>query len=115
MHKVTNNHRRRPIGLPDGVMIYPGATVSTARWEDFSQRKNLAWYVEQGILSAVEVEPLGQAQVAPQHEPQTKTEGDNEKAQLLAELRARGIEAGGNSKIETLREKLATAIAKEQA
>ncbi len=48
-----HNTGRTHIGLPNGVMVPAGgsAEVSEADWKKYSERKVIAYYVEEGILS----------------------------------------------------------------
>lgn len=101
MAKITNTHRITPIGLPSGAVILPGASVDVPEWDEIKDRKNLAFYVLTGVL-VVE-----------------GGEGDDEQGgeeayrqQLFAELKALGVNAGSNSKTETLVAKLAELKAK---
>ncbi len=100
MATITNNHRITPIGLPSGAVILPGASVDVPEWDDIKDRKNLAFYVLTGVL-AVDGEGQGGDQ------------GGEEayRQQLFAELKALGVNAGSNSKTETLVAKLAEAKA----
>jgi hypothetical protein len=99
MAKVTNTHRITPIGLPSGAVILPGASVDVPEWEEIKGRKNLAFYVLTGVLV---VEGGGGGD-----------QGGEEayRQQLFAELKALGVNAGSNSKTETLVAKLAEAKA----
>ncbi|PVZ19929.1 MULTISPECIES: hypothetical protein [unclassified Pseudomonas] len=101
MPEVTNNGRVTPIGLPNGTVIGPGETVSCPEWASFQDRKPLAFYVDQGILS------VGEDETAPE---------ELDKQDLLEQLKALGINANGNSKVATLQAKLveAQATAKER-
>ncbi|EIU4422852.1 hypothetical protein L4Q18_003154 [Pseudomonas aeruginosa] len=101
MAKVTNTHRITPIGLPSGAVILPGASVDVHEWEEIKDRKNLAFYVLTGVL-VVEGGEGGDEQ------------GGEEayRQQLFAELKALGVNAGANSKTETLVSKLAEVKAK---
>ncbi|MCV3804740.1 hypothetical protein OHU52_30295 [Pseudomonas aeruginosa] len=101
MAKVTNTHRITPIGLPSGAVIPPGASVDVPEWEEIKGRKNLAFYVLTGVL-VVEGGEGGDDQ------------GGEEayRQQLFAELKALGVNAGANSKTETLVSKLAEVKAK---
>ncbi|MHB9798471.1 hypothetical protein ACYCAX_11735 [Pseudomonas sp. MT3] len=100
MAKVTNTHRVTPIGLPSGAVILPGASLDVPEWEEIKGRKNLAFYVLTGVL-VVEGGEGGDDQ------------GGEEayRQQLFAELKALGVNAGSNSKTETLVAKLAEAKA----
>lgn len=96
MAKVTNTHRVTPIGLPSGAVILPGASVDVPEWEEIKDRKNLAFYVLTGVL------------VAEGGEGGDDQGGDEAyRQQLFAELKALGVNAGSNSKTETLVAKLA--------
>ncbi|WP_436593826.1 hypothetical protein [Pseudomonas aeruginosa] len=101
MAKVTNTHRITPIGLPSGAVILPGASVDVPEWDDIKDRKNLAFYVVTGVL----VVDGG---------VQSDGQGGEEayRQQLFAELKALGVNAGANSKTETLVSKLAEVKAK---
>ncbi|MFG8133170.1 hypothetical protein ACEOP2_22400 [Pseudomonas aeruginosa] len=101
MAKVTNTHRITPIGLPSGAVIPPGASVDVPEWEEIKDRKNLAFYVLTGVL-VVEGGEGGDDQ------------GGEEayRQKLFAELKALGVNAGANSKTETLVSKLAEVKAK---
>lgn len=95
MAKVTNTHSKTPIGLPDGSVVPPGGTIDVPQWVDYSNRQNLAFYVETGVLVVEGGEPV-----------------ELSKEELFAKLKALGIEAGKNSSVKTLQEKLAEAEAK---
>ncbi|HFT0748666.1 TPA: hypothetical protein ACHVXG_001722 [Pseudomonas aeruginosa] len=101
MAKITNTHRITPIGLPSGAIIPPGASVDVPEWDEIKDRKNLAFYVLTGVL-VVEGGEGGDDQ------------GGEEvyRQQLFAELKALGVNAGANSKTETLVSKLAEVKAK---
>lgn len=100
MALVKNTHSKTPIGLPDGSVVPPLGELDVPQWADYRDRQNLAFYVDSGVLVV---------------------EGDDEqpelsKEELLARLKALGIDAAGNSKVETLRKKLEDAeAAAEQA
>ncbi|MGG2800333.1 hypothetical protein ACTXY5_14800 [Pseudomonas aeruginosa] len=98
---ITNTNRITPIGLPSGAVIPPGASVDVPEWDDIKDRKNLAFYVLTGVL-VVEGGEGGDDQ------------GGEEayRQQLFAELKALGVNAGANSKTETLVSKLAEVKAK---
>ncbi|HBP5008358.1 TPA: hypothetical protein L5632_005991 [Pseudomonas aeruginosa] len=93
MALITNTNRITPIGLPSGSVIPPGASVDVPEWDEIKDRKNLAFYVDTGVLVV---------------------EGGEEayRQQLFAELKALGVNAGANSKTETLVSKLAEVKAK---
>lgn len=95
MAKVTNTHSKTPIGLPDGSVVPPGGTIDVPQWVDYSNRQNLAFYVETGVLV---VEGGGPVELS--------------KEELFAKLKALGIEAGKNSSLKSLQERLAEAEAK---
>ncbi|HHH9511734.1 TPA: hypothetical protein ACP32V_005807 [Pseudomonas aeruginosa] len=101
MALITNTNRITPIGLPSGAVIPPGASVDVPEWDDIKDRKNLAFYVVTGVL-VVEGGEGGDDQ------------GGEEayRQQLFAELKALGVNAGANSKTETLVSKLAEVKAK---
>ncbi|KQJ65382.1 hypothetical protein AN400_07415 [Pseudomonas aeruginosa] len=101
MALITNTNRITPIGLPSGAVIPPGASVDVPEWDDIKDRKNLAFYVITGVL-VVEGGEGGDDQ------------GGEEayRQQLFAELKALGVNAGANSKTETLVSKLAEVKAK---
>ncbi|WP_312831978.1 hypothetical protein [Pseudomonas lactis] len=95
MALVKNTHSKTPIGLPDGSVVPPRGELDVPQWADYRDRQNLAFYVESGVLVV---------------------ERDNEltalsKEELLARLKALGIDAAGNSKTETLQKKLDEALA----
>lgn len=96
MALITNTHRITPIGLPSGAVVPPGASVDVPEWDEIKDRKNLAFYVLTGVL-VVEGGEGGDDQ------------GGEEayRHQLFAELKALGVNAGSNSKTETLVAKLA--------
>lgn len=98
MAKITNTHRVTPIGLPSGVVILPGASVDVPEWEEIKDRKNLAFYVLTGVLVVEGGDDQGGEEAYRQ--------------QLFAELKALGVNAGSNSKTETLVTKLAELKAK---
>ncbi|CAI8969466.1 hypothetical protein [Pseudomonas soli] len=95
MAKVTNTHSKTPIGLPDGSVVPPGGTIDVPQWVDYSNRQNLAFYVETGVLVVEGGEPV-----------------ELSKDELFAKLKALGVEAGKNSSLKTLQERLALAEAK---
>lgn len=93
MALVKNTHSKTPIGLPDGSVVPPRGELDVPQWADYRERQNLAFYVETGVLLV---------------------EGDDDsplmsKEQVLARLKELGIVAAGNTKIDTLRAKLAAA------
>ncbi|UXY55383.1 hypothetical protein [Pseudomonas tohonis] len=92
MALVTNKSAITPIGLPGGPLIAPGATEQVDHWDQVKGRKNIAFYVERGVLVADE--GGGPADGFTREE-------------LLAKLTALGATPGSNSKDETLRKKLA--------
>ncbi|WP_236222333.1 hypothetical protein [Pseudomonas asiatica] len=95
MAKVTNTHSKTPIGLPDGSVVPPGGTIDVPQWVDYSNRQNLAFYVETGVLVVEGGEPV-----------------ELTKEDLIAKLKALGIEVGANAKPETLQKRLAEVEAK---
>ncbi|HCR1292444.1 hypothetical protein [Pseudomonas aeruginosa] len=101
MALITNTNRITPIGLPSGAVILPGASVDVPEWDEIKDRKNLAFYMLTGVL-VVEGGEGGDEQ------------GGEEayRQQLFAELKALGVNAGANSKTETLVSKLAEVKAK---
>ena len=103
MAKLTNTGKQTAIGLPDGTYIAPGATVDVPAWDKFKDRPNLAFYVKERVLK---VDADGKASGGDADE--------QERAGLMAELQARGVEVKGNPKTETLRQRLEEAK-KEQA
>ncbi len=82
-HQYQPHH---PIGLPSGAVIPPGASVDVPEWDDIEDRKNLAFYVVTGVL----VVDGG---------VQSDGQGGEEayRQQLLAELKALGVNAGADS------------------
>ncbi|WJM93438.1 hypothetical protein QDY63_11345 [Pseudomonas brenneri] len=93
MALVKNTHSKTPIGLPDGSVVPPRGELDVPQWADYRDRQNLAFYVETGVLLV---------------------EGDDDsplmsKEQVLARLKELGVVAAGNTKIDTLRAKLAAA------
>lgn len=101
MALISNTHRITPIGLPSGAVIPPGASVDVPEWDEIKDRKNLAFYVVTGVL-VVEGGEGGDDQGGE----------DAYRQQLFAELKAFGVNAGSNSKTETLAAKLAELKAK---
>lgn len=95
MAKVTNTHTKTPIGLPDGSVVPPGGTIDVPQWVDYSNRQNLAFYVESGVLVVEDGDPA-----------------ELTKEELMAKLKALGVEVNGNAKPESLRKRLAEAEAK---
>lgn len=95
MAKVTNTHSKTPIGLPDGSVVPPGGTTDVPQWVDYSNRQNLAFYVETGVLVVEGGETV-----------------ELSKEELFAKLKALGIDSGKNSGIESLQKRLAEAEAK---
>lgn len=102
MAQVTNNSERTPIGLPNGVLVAPGQTVEVEDWGKIKGHKVLVHYLKHGILTVG-----GESQKAPA--------GEVDKDELLAKLKALGIEIGPNAKIETLQKRLAEAEGKAKA
>jgi len=104
MAQLTNNSDRTPIGLPNGVLVAPKQTVEVEDWGKMKGHKVLVHYLKHGILSVG-----GEASKAPS--------GDVDKDELIAKLKALGIDAGKNSGIESLQKRLteAEAKAKEEA
>lgn len=98
MAKVTNTHSKTPIGLPDGSLVPPGGTVDVPQWADYSNRQNLAFYVESGVLVVEGGEPV-----------------ELSREELFAKLKEMGIEAGKNSSLKSLQERLAEAEEKAKA
>lgn len=99
MTEVTNNHDKTPIEVA-GVRIMPGQTAEIADWDKFEDRQNIKYYLDQKILS------VGEAAAPVPDE-------DAEKEALIAELKTYGVDATTRSKVETLREKLEEAKAKQ--
>jgi len=104
MAQLTNNSDRTPIGLPNGVLVAPKQTVEVEDWGKMKGHKVLVHYLKHGILSVG-----GEASKAPS--------GDVDKDELIAKLKALGIDAGKNSGIESLQKRLTEAEvkAKEEA
>lgn len=98
MAKVTNTHSKTPIGLPDGSVVPPGGTIDVPQWVDYSNRQNLAFYVESGVLVVEGGEPV-----------------ELSREELFAKLKEMGIEAGKNSSLKSLQERLAEAEEKAKA
>lgn len=98
MAKVTNTDSKTPIGLPDGSVVPPGGTIDVPQWVDYSNRQNLAFYVETGVLVVEGGEPV-----------------ELSKEELFAKLKALGVDAGKNSSVKTLQEKLAETEEKAKA
>ncbi|HBO4454308.1 TPA: hypothetical protein L4U65_002901 [Pseudomonas aeruginosa] len=100
MALINNTNRITPIGLPSGSVIPPGASVDVPEWDEIKDRKNLAFYVDTGVLVV-------------EGGVQSDSQGGEEayRQQLFAELKALGVNAGANSKTETLVSKLAEAKA----
>lgn len=98
MAKVSNTHSKTPIGLPDGSVVPPGGTIDVPQWVDYSNRQNLAFYVETGVLVVEGGEPV-----------------ELSKEELFAKLKALGIEAGKNSSLKSLQERLVEAEEKAKA
>lgn len=99
MAQVTNNSDRTPIGLPNGVLVAPKQTVEVEDWGKIKGHKVLVHYLKHGILSVG-----GESLKA--------SGGDVDKDELIAKLKALGIDAGKNSGIESLQKRLAEAEAK---
>lgn len=104
MALINNTNRITPIGLPSGSVIPPGASVDVPEWDEIKDRKNLAFYVDTGVLVV-------------EGGVQSDSQGGEEayRQQLFAELKALGVNAGANSKTETLVSKLAEVKAKAKA
>ena len=101
MALITNTNRITPIGLPSGSVIPPGAGGDGAAWGAIKAPKKRAIYV--GTRGGG-----GGGGV------QSDSQGGEEayRQQLFAELKALGVNAGANSKTETLVSKLAEVKAK---
>ncbi len=99
MAEVTNNHSKTPIEVA-GVRLMPGQTAEVADWDKFKDRQNIKFYLDEKVLSVG-----GSTSPAPDE--------DSEKEALIAELKTYGIDATTRSKVETLREKLEEAKAKQ--
>lgn len=100
MATVTNTSKVTPIGLPNGVRLAPGATVDVADWEKVKGHKVVKHYLDQQVLVVGE-------------DAAESVNEDSEKEALIAELKTYGIDATTRSKVETLREKLEEAKAKQ--
>ncbi|PUA41430.1 hypothetical protein C5U62_31840 [Pseudomonas protegens] len=98
MAQVTNNGNITPIGLPNGVLVPPQQTVEVRGWDKIKSHPIVAHYLTVGVLSA-EGELEDDAGDAAE-----------ERQALLAQLKALGVNAGSNSKPETLKAKLAEAL-----
>ena len=98
---VTNTGSVTPIGLPGGVVIAPGQAVDYPNWSKVKERKSLAHYVSAGVLQITD-------------EVDDADAGD-QRQELFAKLKALGIDAQGNSKVETLQKKLDEALAAQAA
>lgn len=99
MAEVTNNHDKTPIEVA-GVRILPGQTAEVADWDKFKDRQNIKFYLDEKVLSVG-----GSTSPA--------LDEDSEKEALIAELKTYGVDATSRSKVETLREKLEEAKAKQ--
>lgn len=97
MAKVINN-ARNSLHLPDGSVLPMGEEVDIAGWGKVKGHHVLSTLVEQGLL-VVTGDDGGSG---PEQDKET----------LFAKLKALGIEAGKNSSIKTLQERLAEAEAK---
>lgn len=104
MAEVTNNGAKTPIGLPGGQVIAPGQTVTVQGWGKIKAHKVVAHYLSVGLLSA-EDEDLDD-------DPGSEAE---EKQRILAQLKLLGVNAGANSKLETLKARLSEEQAKAKA
>ena len=102
MAQVTNNSKITPIGLPNGVLVGPGQTVSVEKWGKVKGNKVVAYYLAHGLLSV-------------EGDDQDAGQEDDEKQRILVQLKALGVSAGSNSKLETLQNKLAEAQAAAKA
>jgi len=96
---VITNTSTTPIGLPDGGVIGPKQQLDVDNWDEIKDRVNLAHYVSIGVLTVEGGQGSGEG----------ASVEDLEKQDLLAKLKAFGVTAGANSKVETLRQKLADA------
>lgn len=99
MTEITNNHDKTPIEVA-GVRILPGQTAEVADWDKFKDRQNIKFYLDEKVLSVG-----GSTSPA--------LDEDSEKEALIAELKTYGVDATSRSKVETLREKLEEAKAKQ--
>lgn len=102
MAQVTNNSKITPIGLPNGVLVGPGQTVSVDKWGKVKGNKVVAYYLAHGLLTV-------------EGGDQDEGSEDDEKQRILAQLKGLGINSGSNSKLETLQNKLAEAQAAAKA
>ncbi|MFW3895292.1 hypothetical protein [Pseudomonas bharatica] len=99
MAQVTNNSDRTPIGLPNGVLVAPQQTVEVKGWDKVKGHKIIAYYLKHGILTV-------------DGDSAKASGGGDDKDELLAKLKALGIDAGKNSGVESLQKRLAEAEAK---
>lgn len=119
MTKISNNHSKTPIGLPDGTVIPPGQTVEVANWKDYKDRPNLKAYLDSGHLSsggATDFDPEADPEGAEQDE-ETEEEKEeevkdvDEKDELIAQLAELEVQADRRSSVATLTAKLEEAKA----
>lgn len=97
MAKITNNGRN-PLHLPDGTFLPMGEEVEVKGWGTLKAHHLISALVEDGSLAV--------SDGAGSREPEA------DKEVLFAKLKALGVEAGKNSSVKTLQEKLAEAEAK---
>lgn len=102
MTKVTNK-AGYPLLLADGTPMAPGEEVDVKDWAKVKEH-----HVTTAMLQS------GQLQVGAGKSSESEDDV-GEKASLLAQLRSLGIDANGNSKVETLRKKLEEAEAAQAA
>ncbi|AJQ46431.1 MULTISPECIES: hypothetical protein [Pseudomonas] len=102
MAKITNNGRN-PLHLPDGTFLPLGEEVEVKGWGKLKSHHLISALVEEGSLAV--------SDATDSREPEA------DKEVLFAKLKALGIEAGKNSSLKTLQERLieAEAKAKEEA
>lgn len=104
MAEVTNNGANTPIGLPNSQVIAPGQTVTVIDWGKIKTSKVVAHYLSVGVLSA-EGDELDDS----------LTDEAEEKQRILAQLKALGISAGANSKLDTLKARVGEELGKARA
>lgn len=119
MTKITNNHSKTPIALPDGTYLAPGATEDAPGWKDYKDRPSIKAYLESGHLSTggpADVDPESDPEGAEQDE-ETEEEKEeevkdvDEKDALIAQLTELGVQADRRSSVATLTAKLEEAKA----
>jgi hypothetical protein len=96
MAKVTNDSKN-PVVLPDGTLIAIGESAEVKGWTAIKKHHVVDAMLSDGSLKA-----------------DAAKEEAGEKEALIAQLKSLGIDAGSNSKPETLQKKLDEALAAKE-